>query len=170
MLHSRKPCWREGRGCYCDQNIVLMLSGERGPRVPGRSAQGFVSAHSIISNKPKTPAEKRAQCLGCPIYLHRQGQKYRLFAPTVVVAVLATILVNKLWIDEIYPRAIQGLGRALRGFSFGTPSAAAAEVPQWAQDLSMQVGVQWLIDNVACLLAIGYLIHLVEWGLYKMGW
>lgn len=170
VLHSRKPCWREGRGCYCDQGIVMMLSGDRGPRTPGRSAQGFVSMESLTAARPKTVAEKRAQCLGCPIYLHRQSQKYRLFAPTAVAAVIALVLLNIGRIDQVYPAMVRNAGLFLSRFSFTTPGAGGGQqVPEWAADLARQTSVEWLIVIVGGVLLVSYLIHGLEWALYKAG-
>jgi hypothetical protein len=165
VLTRKRACWRDGRGCYCDQNIVLMLSGDRG-RTATRSAQGFVSMQSLTQTRPKTAAEKRAQCLGCPIYLHRQNQKYRVFAPTCMLVVLGFIVLNKVWLDEAYPNAIRGAGRALRGFSFG---GSTADVPEWAQNLAGMQSVEWLLLFVVGLLIVSYLIHAVEWAVYKLG-
>jgi hypothetical protein len=167
VLHRGRPCWRDGHGCYCDQNIVMMLSGDRG-RAAARSAQGFVSMQSLSVTRQKTAAEKRAQCLGCPIYLHRQNQKYRLFAPTCLVVVAGSILMNKVWIDEKYPEAVRGIGRALRGFSFSA-GPNAPDVPAWAVNLSNMALVEWLLLFTVGLLVVGYLIHGVEWALYKLG-
>jgi hypothetical protein len=167
VLNRNRACWRDGRGCYCDQNIVLMLSGDRG-RTATRSAQGFVSMQSLTQTRPKTGAEKRAQCLGCPIYLHRQHQKYRVFAPTSIVVVLGLILLNKVWLDETYPNAVLGAGRALRGFSFSGGNQAAG-VPEWAQNLAQMQSVEWILLFVIGLLVVSYMIHILEWALYKMG-
>jgi hypothetical protein len=167
VLNRKRACWRDGRGCYCDQNIVLMLSGDRG-RTATRSAQGFVSMQSLTQTRPKTAAEKRNQCLGCPIYLHRQNQKYRVFAPTSILVVIGFILLNKVWIDEAYPNAILAAGRALRGFSF-SGGGAAKDVPEWAQNLAGMQGVEWILLFVLGLLVISYLIHVIEWALYKLG-
>lgn len=168
VLNRKRPCWVDGRGCYCDQNIVLMLSGDRGGRVPGRGSQSFVPMQSLSSQRQKTRAEKRTQCLGCPIYLHRQNQKYKAYAPSVIAAVLAVILVNKPWLDEAYPETILSVGRALRGFSLGGGADAPA-IPTWATDLANQNGVEWMLLLIAAFLMVGYLLHGVEWALYKLG-
>lgn len=169
VLNRKKPCWVDGRGCYCDQNIVLMLSGDRGTRAPGRSVSGFVPAQALAgTQRQKSRAEKRTQCLGCPIYLHRQSQKYRLFAPSAIAAVLALILLNKQWVDEIWPETILAVGRAARSFALSSGTETGA-VPGWALELSTNSGLEWMVLLIAGFMLVGYLLHGVEWALYKLG-
>ncbi len=158
---TKKPCWRTGRGCYCDQNIVLQLSG--GSAYMAR-ATGAMSQATVV--RPKTWSEKRAQCLECPIYLHHQGQKYKVVAPLALAGV--GFAVFALWgtIFSAYPKAIIALGKATAGFSFGT---ARGQAPAWANELATQPALVWLAAIIIGILVVAYLFHALEWLLYRLG-
>lgn len=165
IRHSKKPCWRGGRGCYCDQNIVLQLSGA-GTYSASRGGLGYMARSAAMVARPKSWREKREQCLSCPIYLHHQNQKHRVLAPGALVGAIAAFAYFWGDIQKTYPVAVQTLGRALSGFSFGT---RAGEVPQWAVDLATNTAIMWLLVVVAAMLIIAYLLHGVEWVLYRLG-
>ncbi|MBI3911838.1 MAG: hypothetical protein HY320_13025, partial [Armatimonadetes bacterium] len=166
ILHSRQPCWRKGRGCYCDNEIVITLSGERlaGSRP---TAAGFIKPQEIQPRKVLDARTKRQQCLGCPIYLYHQDHKYRVLAPLVVLGVIAFVAYNKARLDALYPEVVRGLGRALSGLSYSPANRTG--VPAWAEDLAQTTGVEWLLLVVGTVLLIAYLVHAVEWILYKWG-
>lgn len=164
VRHSKKPCWRTGRGCYCDQNIILAISGGN-QYAASRGATGYLSRGATVS-RPKSLKEKREQCLQCPVYLHHQGQKYWLITPTLLVLALGAIAYYWDTIRNLYPTLMLALGKSLAGFSVG-PSQGG--VPAWAQDLASQPGMMWTLLIVCAMMIIAYLLHGVEWALYKLG-
>ena len=164
VRHSKKPCWRTGRGCYCDQNIILTLSGGNQYNA-SRGAAGFLSRTATV-HRPKTLREKREQCLSCPVYLHHQSQKYKFLAPAVTVGIIGGLAYYWGTVSTLYPTAMQALGRALSGLSFG---GRAGEVPAWAMDLASNNILSWVIVFVGGMLLVAYLLHAVEWALYRLG-
>jgi len=166
VRHSKQPCWRRGRGCYCDSEIVLILSGER-PWERRRTAAGFVDPQSVVGTLPVDGETKREQCLGCPIYLHHQEQKYRLAAPAAVLAVIGGIALFREQIHRLYPELMLGLGRVLG--SFAHDPTADVGVPRWAIEMAESSGFEWILIVIAGLLLVSYLLHAVEWALYRWG-
>jgi hypothetical protein len=162
---SKKPCWRTGRGCYCDQNIILSISGGNAYQA-SRGGAGYLSRSAATVQRPKTLREKREQCLQCPVYLHHQGQKYKLITPLAVAAAVGALVMYWSQVIDFYPQAMQAMGRALSGFSFGPSSNG---VPAWAQDLATNQGMMWVLFGVAALLLLSYLLHSLEWILYRLG-
>ena len=160
-----KACWRTGRGCYCDQNVILTLSGG-GQFGAGRVASGYASRAATTIVKPKSLSEKREQCLGCPVYLHHQSQKYKVLAPLSLLALIAGIGYFWSTLQTGYPVAVKAMGRALSGFSFGS---SAGQVPGWAAEMAANTGMMWLLLIVACLMALAYVLHGLEWVLYRLG-
>lgn len=165
VRQSRKPCWRKGRGCYCDQNVILTLSGGN-QYAASRGSSGYLSAAASTMAKPKSLSEKRAQCLQCPVYLHHQGQKYKLLAPGSLLLCIGAIAYYWSQVITLYPEGIRMLGRSLSTFSFGGQAGA---VPGWANDLAGNPTIMWILIVVAVMLIVSYLLHGVEWALYKLG-
>jgi hypothetical protein len=160
---NKAPCWRGGRGCYCDQNIILALSGGNA-FTTSRSSAAYLS-HGATIARPKTLKEKRAQCLQCPVYLHHQGQKYRLFAPLWLLAFVGALVLYRTALMEGYPKFMLWAGRSLSGFSYTNGGQDAA----WVKDLAYNPGIMWMLVGVAVILVIAYLLQAVEWTLYRLG-
>ncbi|MBM3457361.1 MAG: hypothetical protein FJX77_02330 [Armatimonadetes bacterium] len=161
---SKSPCWRTGRGCYCDQNVILQLSGGH-TNQSGHVAPAALSRTANVV-RIKTFQEKREACLSCPIYLHHQGQKYKTVGPLTVLALggLGYLFWGK--ITTLYPQAVLALGRSLAGFSFGGGKGA---VPAWANDLATQPALMWLAVAIAVIAILAYTFHTLEWLLYRLG-
>lgn len=165
VRETKQPCWRKGRGCYCDQNIILRLSGgPANPQVILYHGGGSSRPTSVI--RAKGWKEKRAHCLGCPVYLHHQGQKYQVAAPGVIIGIIALFVVFRATILAMYPNAMLSFGRAFSGLSFG-PSEGG--VPQWATDMGQNQGLMWMAIIVGITLILAYSLQVVEWTLYRLG-
>jgi hypothetical protein len=164
IRHSKRPCWRTGRGCYCDQNIILTLSGGN-TYSASRGTAGYLSRTATVA-RPKTYREKREQCLSCPVYLHHQSQKYRLLAPGTLVGAVVLFIFYREQIINAFPNGMLALGKAMSGLTFGT---TPGQVPQWAVDLGSNPILSWMIVIVGGLLLVAYLLHTVEWALYRLG-
>ncbi len=164
IRQSKKPCWRTGRGCYCDQNIILTLSGGSVYNA-SRGSAGYLSRSATVA-RPKSLSEKREQCLQCPVYLHHQSQKYRVLAPGVMIGIVAAVAVYWGTISQLFPNAVLSFGRAVSGFSFGTK---AGEVPAWAADMAQTPALMWMVLGVLIMLLLAYSLQAVEWCLYRLG-
>lgn len=165
VRQTKKPCWRTGRGCYCDQNIILQLSGGNQYQA-SRGAMGYLSRGAAVISRPKTLREKREQCMQCPVYLHHQSQKYWLLTPLALVALVATVALNWEPIKAFYPNAVLAVGRAMSGLSVG-PSQNG--VPAWATDMASQHFMLWVVLIVILMLAVSYVLSAMEWLLYRLG-
>jgi len=184
IRQSKKPCWRTGRGCYCDQQIVLTLSGGNA-YAASQGGLGYQSRAAALA-RPKTRAEKRAACLGCPVYLHHQGQKYKVLTPLAIITAIG--LVGYYWSTMIqaYPKVMVSLGRSFSGFSLATDNPSApgwatahpewipvvgnpVGVPEWAANLANTPGIMWMLVVMVAVLATAYLLQGVEWALYQLG-
>lgn len=164
IRHAKKSCWRTGRGCYCDQNVILTLSGGN-QYAASRGSAGYLS-HTATISRPKSLREKRDQCLQCPVYLHRQGQKHKLLAPLTLLACVGAFVFYWATVKNLFPNAINSLGRATSGLSFGTAPGA---VPPWATELASNQILMWMVIFVAGLMLIAYMLHAIEWVLYRLG-
>jgi hypothetical protein len=161
---NKAPCWRAGRGCYCDQNIILQLSGGM-QYTPRSGSAGYLSRTASVV-RPKSWSEKRDQCLACPIYLHRQSQKYKVLAPFSVIGTVVALGYFFTPLKTMFPEWIKTFGRATGSLSFGTAPGA---IPAWANDVATNPTFFWLALFLAAILGMAYLLHGVEWVLYKLG-
>jgi hypothetical protein len=161
---DKKSCWRTGRGCYCDQNVILTLSGGNQYQA-SRGATGYLSRTATVS-RPKSLKEKREQCLQCPVYLHRQSQKYWFIAPGSIILLIAALILKWDAVTAFYPTAILALGRAMGGLSVGPSNGG---VPAWATDMAGQTYLAWVVVVVVVMLALAYILNTVEWLLYRLG-
>lgn len=164
IRQSKSPCWRSGRGCYCDQNIILTLSGGS-QYAASRGSAGYLSRSATVA-RPKSMTEKREQCLACPVYLHHQQQKYRVMAPLSIIVSIVAIVYYWGVLSAGYPAAMLFLGRSLAGLSFGTSTNG---VPAWADELSKTTGMMYMLVGVSAMVAVAYFLQAVEWALYKLG-
>lgn len=165
VRQTKKPCWRTGRGCYCDQNIILQLSGGNQYQA-SRGGLGYLSRGAAQISRPKSLREKREQCMQCPVYLHHQSQKYWLVTPLALTILIAAVALNWEPIKSFYPQAVTALGKAMAGLSVG-PSQNG--VPAWATDMASQTWMVWLVVIVILMLAVSYLLSVMEWLLYRLG-
>jgi hypothetical protein len=163
IRNTKKPCWRTGRGCYCDQNVILTISGGSA-YAQSRGAMGHSSRATVV--RPKSLSEKREQCLQCPVYLHHQSQKYKLLAPLTVIATIACFVLFRDSLRQLYPGVITAFGRAMAGLSFGPKPDG---VPVWAGELAANATLSWMLLIVLGILIVAYLLHAVEWTLYRLG-
>jgi hypothetical protein len=164
IRREKKSCWRTGRGCYCDQNVILTLSGGN-QYAASRGASGYLSYTATVA-RPKSLREKREQCLQCPVYLHRQSQKYKLLAPVSLIAAVGLVAYYWETVKNLYPDGMRAVGRALSNFSFG---GTVGGVPTWANDLAINQGIMWLLIIVGVVLLLAYLLQGLEWLLYRLG-
>lgn len=163
VRHHGAPCWRHGRGCYCDQNIILAISG--GEYAASRGAAGYLSRSATVV-RPKTLSEKREQCLQCPVYLHHQGQKLKLFTGLFFVALIGGLVFYWSSVKTLWPTAVHALGRATSGFTFG---AEAGKVPQWALELGNLQMYMWFFMSIIFILVVAYALNAIEWILFRLG-
>lgn len=163
VRHQGSPCWRSGRGCYCDQNIILAISG--GEYAASRGASGYLSRTASVV-RPKTLSEKREQCLQCPVYLHHQGQKLQLLTAMVFAGLIGGLVLYWSNIKAFWPAAVHAVGRATSGFSF---DSKAGTVPKWALELGAMEMYMWFFLILAVMLSVAYLLNAVEWILFRLG-
>lgn len=69
---AKKTCWKFGRGCYCDEEMISRI-------IKGESLE-VIKAPTRLSKTGKAP------CGRCHIYLEHQGYKYKILSPLAVPA------------------------------------------------------------------------------------
>jgi len=162
---ARKTCWKFGRGCYCDEEMISRI-------IRGESLEAIKSP-TRMSRKGKPP------CGRCYIYLEHQSHKFRLYSP---LAVPGTVLaVYFLW--PFYTSAFNGFSHYLDKFwnllSYNPQSLATGVLkvnPEDAKNMSTLSPEQ--VTHVALIIfgvllgfmLLIYISKFIEWAIYTAKW
>jgi hypothetical protein len=162
---ARKTCWKFGRGCYCDEEMISRI-------IRGESLN-MIKAPTRMSRKGKPP------CGRCYIYLEHQSHKFRLFSPLAVPGTV--IAVYLLW--PIYTNAFTGFSHYLDKFwnllSFNPQKLATGSFKINPEDvknmstLSPEQVTHVAIVIFGVLLGFMLLIYIskfIEWAIYTAKW
>ncbi|RYX81347.1 hypothetical protein EON83_24485 [bacterium] len=164
---AKKTCWKFGRGCYCDTEMV--------GRIVRNEPLEHIKAADTMQSKQPPP------CARCYIFLEHQTHKFRMISPLVLPATI--LIVFGLW--PIYNRLFLGFTagytKLFASLSFSTsnftPDAikatAAGQAEAAAGALSPQDIAQVSSYMLGALLGFFLLIYLskfVEWAIFKAKW
>ena len=92
---AKKRCWKFGRGCYCDEEMISRI-------IRGESLD-VIKAPTRMSREGKPP------CGRCYIYIEHQSHKFRMLSPLALPATLAGIFFG--W--PYYLQAFKVLDKAM---------------------------------------------------------
>jgi hypothetical protein len=161
---AKKTCWKFGRGCYCDSEMISRI-------VRGESLD-------VIKAPTKQSTSGKPPCGRCYIYLEHQTYKFRMLSP---LALPATVFLT--WIAwPFYAKAFQvfnkGLDSVWDTLSFNsarlTPEAletskesvkAIAETGARAEDVMLIT--QNMLGVVFGFLLLIYVSKFIEWAIFK---
>lgn len=154
IYEQRKSCWKVGKGCFCDEDIISHLFQMASTEDKRLRLMSF-------SREEKSPKRRCAQCF---IYLEHQRQKYRLFAPLTPLAVLALFWLGKDGIHAIYLRSAEYLDSLISGMAY---------LPSKGGKVVATLTIPWLetmILAIIALLLIGLLLRLLEYWVFTLKW
>ncbi|MEN3002193.1 MAG: hypothetical protein ABDI19_10200 [Armatimonadota bacterium] len=159
IFHARRTCWREGVGCMCEEkNIVMALQNVRLSDDPEKNAR------YIPHNKTLTRAELRARCAECVIYNEHQRQKYQLFAPLTVGAIIGSAYFFRAPLQEKVFNLLSLLDQLLARFTL-MPSEAREGVLEAAARANETAALVLYISLV--IVVLSYALRLVETVIFK---
>jgi len=161
---ARKTCWKFGRGCYCDEEMISRI-------IRGESLT-TIKAPTRMSRKGKPP------CGRCYIYLEHQSHKFRLFSPLAVPVTVLVVYV--LW--PAYTNVFKGFSHYLDKFwallSFNPQKMATGVLKPESQNYHMSTLSPDQVTHVALVIfgvllgfmLLIYLSKFIEWAIYKAKW
>lgn len=159
IYHARRTCWREGVGCMCEEKtIVMALQNVRLSDDPEKNAK------YIPHNKTLTKAELRARCAECVIYNEHQRQKYQLFAPLTVGAIIGSAYFFRAPLQEKVFNLLSLLDQLLARFTL-MPSEAQKGVLEAAARANETAALVLYISLV--IVALSYALRIVETVIFK---
>lgn len=162
---AKKRCWKFGRGCYCDEEMISRI-------IRGESLE-VIKAPTRLSRQGKPP------CGRCYIYLEHQTLKFRAMSwlgiPGTVLAMFG------IW--PIYTKLFQTLAGSMdkfwAGLSFNAynavPGALKTTVPgatDYGQLNQQQVEAfaQTLFGVILGFMLLIYISKFIEWAIFKAKW
>ncbi len=164
---AKKTCWKFGRGCYCDTEMISRI-------VRGESLD-LIKAPTQQSRQGKPP------CGRCYIYLEHQTYKFRVLSPLALpVAVISTWLVWPIYTRffAIGDKVFNSLWNSL---SFNTAKLATGDMASSQDALNKVAALGNNTEDIAriaqnmfgILLGFMLLIYIskfIEWAIYKAKW
>jgi hypothetical protein len=164
IFQQRKACWRERRGCYCDEDIVSnaaeKVKGVMLEMAPA-SESNFASPANQAPRRPNLSNWQKAErCRNCIIYNEHQREKYRVFMP---LTILGTIAAAFAFSQPSFFLVKQVLGR-LDGFiqhlSFSQNAGAPKNYVQLAD------WAVWSIVISLGVMVISKALQTLEWAIF----
>ncbi|PQV64167.1 hypothetical protein B1R32_10611 [Abditibacterium utsteinense] len=165
---AKTTCWKFGRGCYCDTEMISRI-------VRGESLD-VIKAPTQQSRQGKPP------CGRCYIYLEHQTYKFRMLSPLVLpVTVLATWLVWPIYI-RFFAIGDKAFNSIFSTLSFNSSNLTSGDMKSSAEaiDAVSRVGsnsaadIAYITQNLfGVLLGFMLLIYIskfIEWAIYKAKW
>jgi hypothetical protein len=174
---QRQPCWRIGVGCMCSEEVLLIAARNEGFDV-ARGSAGQPGGLMVLPTldqmaRELTPRQKSARCGRCVIYMHHQEQKYRAAVWVAFAAVTGAVLVGlPLW-QRLYVRAAVAAERVTRTVALPMPTKPEEQHPAlqpWVGRLAESTFVEWVVILCVALLALTYVLRLVEFVIYRLRW
>ena len=124
---KRQACWRQRRGCYCDEDIVSGAAA----KVKGVMLEMAPASESNYATQPTprkailTDWQKAERCRNCIIYNEHQREKYRVFLPIMVLGTLAACAALSQPLFALVKAVIGRADRVVQSLSFDRVGGAA---------------------------------------------
>ncbi len=159
---ARKKCWKFGKGCYCDHEMITrIITGEVG--VNTASARAF--ARDTITTDLGLDTAKRGKppCGKCYIYLYHQQLKHRLLSPLILPATIGLVVLLKPPFDNAYALCAKYSATFWQTISFTKTQPTPAHAPG-TFDMALQGLVLFLFGFFLLIL----LTKTLEFCIYKL--
>lgn len=162
---ARKTCWKFGRGCYCDEEMV--------GRIVRNEPIEAIKAATTRQSKEAPP------CARCYIFLEHQTHKFRLMSPLALPSTIALMFAGWPIYNHLYMGFTSGYTKLFSTLSFNVPvpkdiKASRASVDAAAAaTLSPQEIAQYSSYILGALLGFFLLIYIskfIEWAIFKAKW
>ncbi len=167
---ARKNCWKYGRGCMCDPQLIESLIRtkymsnlrvtEGKSRIEGEYIRSDLEADTVT-----TSGERTITCANCPIYAEHQRQKFRVVNPIAIILLIIVLAASYKPLTMLYSTMIAAMAHIASTFSYG--QALAPEL--WFQQLDTPT-VRVFFFALVFLLALAYVLKFVEWAIFVKKW
>ncbi|MGC4043649.1 MAG: hypothetical protein QM758_07565 [Armatimonas sp.] len=162
IFQQRKACWKERRGCYCDEDIVsnaaTKVKGVMLEMAPA-SESNFAGPTGTqpVRKASLTDWQKAERCRNCIIYNEHQREKYKIFMPLTILGTIAGAFVFSQPAFAIVKKMIGNIDGLVQRISFtpgGGPPKTYVELADWAV---------WAIVFSLAVMLISKALQTLEW-------
>ncbi len=170
IYQKREACWKNRRGCYCEQDIVSAAAakGQAGMQLEmaptsqynyaNPSTPGSTSAAPVRDRL--TDFQKAERCRNCVIYNDHQSEKYKIVMPMVIVGTIALCAI-------LSPVMKQGIYASMNGIEMLAAKLAFASSQESAMKLTRPNDtVQWALVGAFTLMIVSKALQTLEWCVF----
>ncbi len=166
-FEKKKNCWKLGRGCNCDPNLIEALirsggaaRGKSGATSGKRAVQEAYLRSDLTQDIKVGQGERTRQCKDCPIYNEHQREKFKVLNPIIIVATVIGLLAAYPVVERLYRLVIAGMSNLASKLAFGTQVRPG----EWFARLDTQA-VRVFFFIILFLLVLSYVLKFVEWAI-----
>lgn len=158
---ARKTCWRFGRGCNCDPDLIETLIRSRVPTaVQGAGErEGAYIRSDLQADAVRSRSEKTIPCRQCPIYTDHQRRKYRVFSPLVILVTIVLFGVFFEPLKQVYSSITHAVASLASGMALGQETASI----DWWKDYLDNSTLQTAFVIILGLFLLTWVIKATEW-------
>ena len=155
---EKKTCWKYGRGCNCDPDLVETLIGTRhaGPKRGARSSEAAYILQELEVDQVKSRAEKTIPCARCPIYTEHQRRKFRVVNPLLIVITVALVGILYGPLTQLYSAMAMGVARLI--IVSGDPNAL-----DWWKSYLDTPALAGAFVVIIALFSLSWILKIGEW-------
>jgi hypothetical protein len=163
---AKKTCWKFGRGCYCDEEMI-------GRIIRGESLE-VIKAPTRMTRSGKPP------CGRCYIFLEHQTHKFRMLSPLALPATVLGMFLAWPFYVTLFKLFNKSLDSLWKGLSFNPQAMTPDMLKQTSQGASPYTAnpyatspeqtAQIAMYMLAALLGFFLLVYIskgIEWAIYK---
>jgi hypothetical protein len=161
------PCWRNKRGCMCDQTIVLLAQAPNWKQNVA-AAVGGIEGNSGTGPMPKLPPQpqltkeqKNERCRQCVIFNVHQEQKYKLLVGIILTGTVVGLALYSDLLLGLTGDLFMQANNLVSRFSISTHTTPL--FPSGAPQL-----VEWLILSSVLLVLVAKVLQVAEWVCFRI--
>jgi hypothetical protein len=157
---EKKTCWKYGRGCNCDPDLVETLISSR-PSSRAHATEAAFLLAEIEDAKPQGRSERSIPCSRCPIYTEHQRRKFQVVNPLLIVITVALLAVLYPTLTHAYSDLAQGIAQLIAGT--GVSTTGSAQMQQWWVDYLDTPALQGAFVVIIGLFFLSWILKAGEW-------
>lgn len=159
---AKKTCWRQGRGCNCDADLIdtLVLNRNTGPSRGARGVESEYIRAELEADTIRSRSERTIPCTKCPIFSEHQRRKFRVINPILLALTLAALFVFYGPLTKLYSKLAISLAKLASG-SLLNPQAAS-NLDYWRHYLDTPA-LQAAFVVILGLFFLAWILRFGEW-------
>ncbi|MFM7321935.1 MAG: hypothetical protein ACKO5K_10490 [Armatimonadota bacterium] len=163
---KKAACWKERRGCYCEEEIVATAAQKsKGLVLEMAPDSRYNSANTTPGRSLRkvllTDAQKAERCRNCVIYNEHQREKYSVFLPIVVGIVLVLCGLLAFTSRHHIGEAMTSIEAVINRFSFTSDPSAGVKLTR-PNDTA-----QWVVSGALTLMLVSKALQVLEWAVFE---